>query len=77
MEENYRIREPAAIVGQTVPRCHAGYIPGGGLDTHCYRFNCEKIARLLPSFRPQWTARKGAKQLYAACREAGLRFTDI
>src|SRR5271154_6603858 len=70
-EENYRVRELAAIVAETVPGCHVDYAPGGGPDTRCYRISCEKITRLLPSFRPQWTARKGALELYEAYSAAG------
>jgi hypothetical protein len=32
---------------------------------------------MLPGFRPQWTARKGAQELYEAYRSAGLSFADI
>ena len=71
-EENYRIRELADIVLETVPGCRVEYAPGGGPDKRCYRINCEKISRALPGFRPQWTARKGAQELYDAYRTAGL-----
>ena len=53
------------------------YAPGGGPDKRCYRISCEKIARLLPGFRPQWTARKGALELYNAYRSAGLTRADL
>jgi len=76
-EENYRIRELADIVAETVPGCRIEYAPDGGPDKRCYRINCDKILRLLPSFRPQWTARKGAQELYEAYRTAGLTFADI
>jgi nucleoside-diphosphate-sugar epimerase len=76
-EENYRVRELAAIVAETVPGCHVDYAPGGGPDTRCYRISCEKITRLLPSFRPQWTARKGALELYEAYLAAGLTKDDL
>ena len=72
-EENFRIRELAEIVAETVPGCRIEYAPGGGPDKRCYRVNCDKIRRMLPSFRPQWTARKGAQELYDAYRAAGLR----
>jgi nucleoside-diphosphate-sugar epimerase len=75
-EENYRIHEIAAIVAETVPGCRVEYAPGGGPDTRCYRINCEKITRVLPAFRPQWTARKGAQELYDAYRAAGLTRED-
>lgn len=76
-EENYRISELAEIVCQTVPGSRIEYAPGGGPDTRCYRINCDKIFRLLPSFRPQWDARKGAQELYDAYRRAGLTVQDI
>lgn len=76
-EENYRISELAAIVAETVPGCRVEYAPGGGPDKRCYRVNCHKIRAVLPGFRPQWTARKGAQELYDAYRAAGLTFEDL
>ncbi|MBZ5572752.1 MAG: SDR family oxidoreductase [Acidobacteriia bacterium] len=76
-EENYRIRELADIVAQTVPGCRVEYAPDGGPDKRCYRVNCDKIQCVLPGFRPQWTARKGAQELYDAYRTAGLTAEDL
>jgi nucleoside-diphosphate-sugar epimerase len=76
-EENYRIHELAAIVAETVPGCRVEYAPGGGPDKRCYRINCDKIRRVLPGFRPQWTARQGAQELYDAYRAAGLTREDV
>jgi nucleoside-diphosphate-sugar epimerase len=76
-EENYRIRELAEIVAEIVPGCGVEYAADGGPDQRCYRINCDKIRRLLPGFRPQWTARKGAQELYDAYRRAGLCADDI
>ncbi len=76
-EENYRIRDLAAIVAETVPGCHIEYAPDGGPDKRCYRINCDRILRKLPGFRPQWTARKGAQELYDAYRAAGLTAEDV
>jgi len=76
-EENFRMRELAAIVAETVPGCRVEYAPDGGPDKRCYRISCEKIRRGLPSFRPQWNARKGAQELYQAYRAAGLTFEDL
>jgi nucleoside-diphosphate-sugar epimerase len=75
--ENYRIRELAQIVAETVPGCRIEYAADGGPDKRCYRINCDKIQRQLPGFRPQWTARKGAQELYDAYRAAGLTFQDL
>lgn len=76
-EENYRISQLADIVAETVPGCHIEYATGGGPDQRCYRVSCEKIRRVLPGFRPQWTARKGAQELLAACRAANLTSADL
>ena len=75
--ENYRISDLAEIVADTVPDCHIEYAPGGGPDKRCYRVNCSKIQSALPSFRPQWTARKGAQELYDAYRAAGFTAGDL
>jgi nucleoside-diphosphate-sugar epimerase len=76
-EENYRIRELADIVADTVPGCRIEYAPGGGPDKRCYRVSCDKIRRVLPGFRPQWTACKGAQELYEACRTARITREDV
>jgi hypothetical protein len=76
-EENYRIRDLAAIVAETVPGCRVEYAPDGGPDTRCYRVNCDKIRGVLPGFRPQWTAHQGAQELYEAYHAAGLSFADL
>jgi nucleoside-diphosphate-sugar epimerase len=75
--ENYRISELAAIVAETVPDSRIEYVPGGGPDKRCYRVNCDKVLRGLPGFRPQWTARKGAQELYDAYRASGLTAEDL
>jgi nucleoside-diphosphate-sugar epimerase len=71
-EENYRIREVAELVRQVVPNSVVKYAEGGGPDLRCYRVNCDKIARALPEFQPQWTVRRGVEQLYQAYRRHGL-----
>jgi hypothetical protein len=60
-----------------VPGCRVEFAPDGGPDLRCYRVNFDKISRLVPAFRPQWTARKGAQELYDAYRSVGLTAADI
>jgi nucleoside-diphosphate-sugar epimerase len=76
-QENYRISELADLVAETVPGCRIEYAADGGPDKRCYRINFDKIRRVLPDFQPQWTARKGAKELYDACRTVGLTADDL
>lgn len=67
---NYRIREIAEIVADVVPGCRIEYAADAGPDTRSYRVSFEKIAERLPAFKPQWDARSGAEQLYAAYQQA-------
>jgi nucleoside-diphosphate-sugar epimerase len=76
-EENYRIRELAEIVKETVPGCRIQFAEGAGPDKRCYRVDCSRIRRVLPAFQPQWNARVGAQQLYNAYREVGLTLEDL
>jgi nucleoside-diphosphate-sugar epimerase len=75
-EENYRIRELAEIVREVVPGSRIDYAQDGGPDPRCYRVDFGKIRRVLPEFKPQWNARRGAEELYAAYRTAGLVLED-
>ena len=75
-EENYRIRELAEIVQEVVPGSRIEYAKDGGPDPRCYRVDFGKIRRRLPEFKPRWNARRGAEELYAAYRTAGLVIDD-
>jgi len=76
-DQNYRIREIAQIVKETVPGCEIAFAEGAGPDKRNYRADFSKIFRVLPSFQPQWDARKGARQLYEAYNAIGLRLEDF
>jgi nucleoside-diphosphate-sugar epimerase len=76
-DENFRVRELAEMIAEVVPGCRVEYAPDGGPDLRCYRVNFDKINRLVPAFRPQWTARRGARELYDAYRSVGLTSTDV
>jgi len=75
--ENYRVSELAEIVAETVPGCTIEYAPGGSPDKRCYRVNCDKISKILPNFKFEWTARRGAQELYDAYRAAGFTGDDF
>mgnify|MGYP000850279436 FL=1 len=76
-DENYRIRDLAQIVQETVPGSTVEIASGAGPDTRCYRVDFDKLPRRVPGFRPRWTVRQGARQLYGAYREAGLTAADL
>jgi nucleoside-diphosphate-sugar epimerase len=76
-EENYRIRELAEIVRDTVPGCRIEFAGDASPDARNYRVDVSKIHRQIPAFRPRWTARDGARQLYEAYREVGISVADF
>ncbi len=76
-DQNYRIREIAEIVTETVPGCRLEFAEDAGPDKRTYRVDCDKIRRVMPDFVPQWDVRRGARELYHAYRHVGLKLDDF
>jgi nucleoside-diphosphate-sugar epimerase len=76
-EENYRIRDLAEIVQDVVAGSSVEYSADGGVPARSYRVDFGKIQRLLPEFKPEWDARRGAEQLHAAYGAMGLSLDDF
>ena len=75
--ENYQVRDLAEIVKDIVPNCRIEYAPDASPDLRCYRVDCTKMAKTIHGFKPQWTARRGAEQLYMAYNKVGLTIEDF
>ncbi|MBZ0115330.1 MAG: SDR family oxidoreductase [Thermoanaerobaculia bacterium] len=76
-EENFRIRELAEIVAETVPDCELEIAPDAGPDKRSYRVDFSKLESTFPDLDLQWTARRGAQELLDAYRAAGLTFEQF
>jgi nucleoside-diphosphate-sugar epimerase len=76
-DQNYRIREIADIVVETVPGSFVEYAPDGAPDKRSYRVDFGKVQRVLPQFQPQWDARKGAQELLETYQKVGLILEDF
>jgi nucleoside-diphosphate-sugar epimerase len=76
-DHNHRIREIAAVVADVVPDCRLEFAPDAGPDERCYRVSFAKINRVLPEFKPQWTVRAGAEQLYEVYRSSKLTLEEF
>ncbi|MCE7985807.1 MAG: NAD-dependent epimerase/dehydratase family protein [Caldilinea sp. CFX5] len=72
-EENYQIRDLATIVSETVPGSRVEYAPDAEPDKRTYRVDFSKIRRILPDFKPQWHARRGAQELYEVYQKYGVK----
>jgi nucleoside-diphosphate-sugar epimerase len=76
-QENYRIREVAEVVMETVPGSRVEFAGDAGPDKRNYRVNCDLIANTLPEFKPVWDIRKGAQELYEAYQRVGIKVEDF
>jgi len=75
--ENFRIRELAEIVRETVPGSHIEFAEGASPDIRNYRVDCGLLPKVAPEYRPRWNARAGAEELYQAYRDAKLSLEDF
>lgn len=76
-DANYRIREIAEVVRDTVPDCDLAFADGAGPDKRNYRVDCSKAQRLLSEFKPSWTVSEGAREMYDAYRATGLTVDEF
>ncbi len=76
-DQNYRIRQIAEIVAQTVPSCRVEFAHGASADARCYRVDSSKILRTLGTFKPTWTAAMGAAELLEAYTRFGLTLQEF
>jgi len=75
--ENYQIRDVARIVDEIVPDSTITLSDESFNDPRNYRVTCDRIAREIPSFKPQWTVRRGVEQLYRAFTQRNLTLDQL
>ena len=75
--ENYRVRELAEIVRETVPGCRIEYARDAEPDKRTYRVDFSKLARTFPDFKIKWNAHLGAQELFAAYKKVGLKLEEF
>jgi nucleoside-diphosphate-sugar epimerase len=76
-EENYRIREIARIVEETVTGSRIAFADGAGPDKRSYRVSFAKLQRAFPELHPKWTVRASVEQMLGAYRDNGLDIADF
>ncbi len=76
-EENYRIRDIARIVEETVPGSRIAFADGAGPDKRSYRVSFAKLQQAFPELHPTWTVRASVEQMLAAYRDNGLEIDDF
>jgi nucleoside-diphosphate-sugar epimerase len=76
-QENYQMRDLAAIVEETVPGSVIEFSGDAGPDKRNYRVDSSKLLKTLPEFVPKWNVRAGAEQLFEAYKRVGLKLEDF
>jgi nucleoside-diphosphate-sugar epimerase len=76
-EDNYRISEVANIIKDVIPNSIVGFASDASPDTRNYRVDCSKILKTLPDYKPEWTVKKGAEELYDTFKKYTLSEQDF
>jgi nucleoside-diphosphate-sugar epimerase len=74
---NHQVIELAKIAVRTVPGCKLEVRAQIGADQRTYKADFGKFARTFPDFKFNWTAEKGAAELYRAFQSIGLTYGDL
>jgi nucleoside-diphosphate-sugar epimerase len=75
-EENYQVRDVAALVQALVPEAEIEFTGEAGNDPRSYRVNFDLLSRLVPGFRLEYTLRRGMEELHAKLREHDFSAAD-
>ncbi len=76
-DENFRIRQIAEAVKEAVPGSELRFADGASADVRNYRVDCTRLSRVVPSYVPQWTVKKGAAELYDAYKRVGVTLEEF
>ncbi|MEZ5353552.1 MAG: SDR family oxidoreductase [Bryobacteraceae bacterium] len=75
--ENYRVRDVAQIVADTVPGSEFSFAEDAGPDARNYRVDCTRLEHEVADYSPQWTVASGASELFERYRTHGLKVEDF
>lgn len=69
---NYQVKDVAELVKAQLPDAALIITGETGGDPRSYQVSFDKIASLIPSFKPQWTVEKGVTELVEWIKDGGL-----
>jgi nucleoside-diphosphate-sugar epimerase len=76
-EYNFQIKDIAGIVRNIMPNYDIEFADRVSTDRRNYRINCDKMTKLLPSFKPQCSPHFGVRQLFEAYSKVGMSAKDF
>lgn len=74
--ENFRIKQVAELVRDTVPGSDLRFADGASADTRNYRVDCTLLPKVAP-YTPKWTVATGVKELYESYKSVGVTLEEF
>ena len=75
-DENYQVRDVAALVQELVPSADVEFTGEAGNDPRSYRVSFDLLGQLVPEFSLQYTLRAGMEELHAKLSAHGFSRAD-
>jgi nucleoside-diphosphate-sugar epimerase len=75
--ENYQVHELAEFIKKVAGDCVIEYAPDAKPDPVSYRVDCNKIARVLPGFKPEWNLGRGVEELWRTFQQLDITPLDF
>lgn len=76
-EENYQVKDVAAIVQNLIPSANIVFTGEVGNDPRDYRVNFDRLYTILPDFQLDYTLQSGMKELYEMLQEMDFSENDF
>ncbi|TWT87505.1 UDP-glucose 4-epimerase [Pseudobythopirellula maris] len=76
-QENYQVRDVGDLVKQLIPTAEVAYTGEVGEDPRNYRVKFDKLGKLLPGFKLQYTLASGMEELHRAMVDHGFNKIDF
>lgn len=71
-DQNFQVRDIAETIARIVPECRVAFADGARADARCYRVKCDRLPRVVPTFKAKWDLAAGVRELHEAYRARGL-----
>jgi len=75
--ENFRVLDLAILIENANDKFKIIWAENASPDKRCYRVDCNKIARSIHEYKPQWTVQRGIQQLLQGYKSIQLNAEDI
>ena len=71
------MHELAEFIKKVAGDCVIEYAPDAKPDPISYRVDCNKIARVLPGFKPEWNLFRGVEELWRTFQQLDIKPLDF